>query len=605
MTQLKTGAEPSIMDAVVPQFAPLEYYSRPQPWHPGEASETGPSLVAQDLRVTTGDVMIGMACQREVSSLEPEVEEPDTWSVRGKLGSISSLTDPIMQSTVWNESRILHGFWWWMMKRKKTGKTRAAPLEPDADPARRAPRPAFGRSCIPPLQQIHWPNTLPVDDGLLLLRPLLLFCFCPSIETNRSDGACPSTDAGWHFSSSTPLSLQQLPSRSRPQPHLPGKVTTIFSMADDPLTVDPDFYETDSAYSPDELELPSIRETASIGSSIYRGFMQNGRRYQSLRDKEYCVPSDEQQFETYEAGHLVDLILDSDRDNPLFRSPIGLNRSDSIHVLDIGTGAGTWAIDVADMFPNSTDPGLTRSEHVVNQWIGIVHGIDLYPPPVSWVPPNCRIEVDDVLQEWTWRESFDLIHMRNMLGSFDEAEWARVYQQCFDKLKPGGWIEQLEVGPFMDSDDDTLPPDSMLATWGPYMQSCGARAGRSCDVILTMSSSIRRVGFVDIHEKVYKWPIGPWPRDQRIKEAGIVNLQHWMAGMEGWCMWLLTKFGAPKPWSKEQVYVYCAQLRSEMKNQKYHVYHKARRVWARKPMPGEAPRDGCTVSTSDSPKESS
>lgn len=71
--------------------------------------------------------------------------------------------------------------------------------------------------------------------------------------------------------------------------------------------------------------------------------------------------------------------------------------------------------DVADMFPNAT-----------------VRGVDLFPPPVTWMPPNCVIEVDDILEEWTWREKFDLIHMRNMLGSFDQREWDRVYQQCFE-----------------------------------------------------------------------------------------------------------------------------------------------------------------------------
>ncbi|KAJ5832524.1 hypothetical protein N7474_000835 [Penicillium riverlandense] len=291
------------------------------------------------------------------------------------------------------------------------------------------------------------------------------------------------------------------------------------------VDVDPAFCENDSAYGGDDWQ---------------------------------SIPSDEQQFETYEAGHLVDLVLDSDQDNPLFRAPIGHDREETLHILDIGTGMGTWAIDVADMLPNS-----------------IVRGVDLYPPPVGLMPPNCTIEVDDVLQEWTWREPFDLIRMRNMIGSFDQNEWARVYQQCYNQLRPGGWIEQLECGPFIESDDGSLPPDSALANWGPYMEDCGARAGRPCDLIHTMSSSIRDVGFVDMHEQVYKWPIGPWPKHQKYKEAGRLNYEHWMSGMEGWCMWLLTKFGAPKPWSKEEVYVYCAKLRSEIKNPNYHVYHTA------------------------------
>ena len=48
------------------------------------------------------------------------------------------------------------------------------------------------------------------------------------------------------------------------------------------------------------------------------------------------------------------------------------------------------------------------------------------------MPPNCILEVDDVQQDWTWQGTFDLIHMRIMIGSFDETEWDSLYQQCFE-----------------------------------------------------------------------------------------------------------------------------------------------------------------------------
>jgi hypothetical protein len=84
------------------------------------------------------------------------------------------------------------------------------------------------------------------------------------------------------------------------------------------------------------------------------------------------------------------------------------------------------------------------------------------------------------------------------------------------------------------------------------MQKCGYRAGRNCDIVLTMSESIKNAGFVDLQEKIYKWSIGPCPRDQKFKEAGVVNCQHWISGMEVWCLWLLTKFGDPNPWTKRK-----------------------------------------------------
>lgn len=47
--------------------------------------------------------------------------------------------------------------------------------------------------------------------------------------------------------------------------------------------------------------------------------------------------------------------------------------------------------------------------------------------------------------------------------------------------------------------------------------------------------------------------------------------------------WLLTKYGAPKPWSPEEVHVYVAQARNELKAG-YHIYQDVKRVWAQKPL---------------------
>ncbi|KAJ5981956.1 hypothetical protein N7451_012056 [Penicillium sp. IBT 35674x] len=96
-------------------------------------------------------------------------------------------------------------------------------------------------------------------------------------------------------------------------------------------------------------------------------------------------PSDDQQFEAFKIGHMVFLVLDYYQDNSLFRSPIG----DSPKTSELVEGVG-----------QST-----------------VRGVDLFPPPVTWMPPNCIFEVDDVLREWTWREPFDYIHIRLMYGA--------------------------------------------------------------------------------------------------------------------------------------------------------------------------------------------
>ncbi|KAJ5586596.1 hypothetical protein N7450_006383 [Penicillium hetheringtonii] len=329
------------------------------------------------------------------------------------------------------------------------------------------------------------------------------------------------------------------------------------------IAVDPNYYWELNDYDPSDFK----SETTSLSSTIYRGIMENGRRYQNLKQGEYWSPADEQQFESYEAGHLTYLVVDSEMPNPLFQAPV----SNPKHILDVGTGRGTWAIDVADMFPEAT-----------------VRGVDLYPPPETWIPPNCIMEVDDVLQEWTWRDPFDLVHLRQMMGSFTPKEWKTFYQQCYDNLKPGGWIEQMEGNPRVRCDDGSVPPDSHTLLFGQQCCDAADNWGRPITWADNLREKLEEAGFVDVHVKDYKWPIGPWAKDPILKEAGRLHHHQWNSGMEGWAMFFLTKYGVPEPWTTDEVQVLMAKVRKEIYNPQHHFYQVARRAWGRKPTEEEA-----------------
>jgi ubiquinone/menaquinone biosynthesis C-methylase UbiE len=82
-------------------------------------------------------------------------------------------------------------------------------------------------------------------------------------------------------------------------------------------------------------------------------------------------------------------------------------------VLDVGTGTGIWAIDFADEYPNTA-----------------VLGTDLSPIQPSMVPPNCRFEIDDARDEWTYpNDYFDFVHIRSLFGSI--GDWNELYKQAY------------------------------------------------------------------------------------------------------------------------------------------------------------------------------
>ena len=67
-----------------------------------------------------------------------------------------------------------------------------------------------------------------------------------------------------------------------------------------------------------------------------------------------------------------------------------------------------------------------------------------------------------------------------------------------------------------------------------YGIECGRRINKTFEIAENMAGLITEAGFVDVTEKRFKWPIGPWSSEPRLKEIGRWNLLNWEEGMEGW-----------------------------------------------------------------------
>jgi cyclopropane fatty-acyl-phospholipid synthase-like methyltransferase len=296
----------------------------------------------------------------------------------------------------------------------------------------------------------------------------------------------------------------------------------------------------DSAFS------EAITDTTSLKSSIYNYEVENGRTYHSFHAGKYHMPNDEGERDRMDLHyHALRLSIE----NKPFHAPV----KQITHVLDVGTGTGIWAMDVADEYPQAT-----------------VVGFDLSPIQPTWVPPNLLFEICDADEEWSYPvNNFDLVHTRFMNG-FSLKSWPHFYQQAYSCLKPGGWVENQEFDLKLMSDDDTIPANSSFLQWTHLWNEGIANLGATgrCDPE-KLKSQMSEAGFINVKILNFKMPIGVWPKDPQLKEAGLCQYFALSDGLHGMSAKVFNK---GLGWSLEELEVLIAKARAELKDTKIHSY---------------------------------
>jgi len=209
-------------------------------------------------------------------------------------------------------------------------------------------------------------------------------------------------------------------------------------------------------------------------------------------------------------------------------------------ILDIGTGTGQWAIEMGDEFPNAK-----------------IEGTDLSPIQPSSVPENVHFFIDDASDDdWVMPPNhYDYIHTRMMLGSF--RDFKEIIQKSLHYLKPGGYMESQEIVPTPYCDDGTMPSDWAFMDWVRTSDEAAMAADRPLRIGSRLKKWYEAVGFVDVQERIFKLPIGPWPRDINLKHLGQMHQDNWLAGIQGFSMGPFTR---ALNWNKNEIEVGVAQI---------------------------------------------
>ncbi|KAB8075865.1 S-adenosyl-L-methionine-dependent methyltransferase [Aspergillus leporis] len=312
------------------------------------------------------------------------------------------------------------------------------------------------------------------------------------------------------------------------------------------ITVDSgeDYY---SNYVATDSEVTSLR--SSIADYIY----ENGRRYHAYHAGSYWGSNDDKSIDAMEICHHLYRLLLHDQ---LYLAPI----KNPGRVLDVGTGTGSWATDFADLHPEAE-----------------VIGTDLSPIQPNFVPPNVFFEVDDCCDEWLYKHPFDFIHVRGLYGCV--ADWGKFYQQALNHLRPGAYLEQVEMSVTPISDDGSTK-GTVYEIWGEKSLEAGDKFGKTLRIVDESRQRMIDAGFANVVEQRYKLPIGPWPKDQHLKNLGRYFRLVFEESLEMWAMMLWTKVLG---WSREEVEVIFMKMRQALSDPSLHAYLEISVVYGQKP----------------------
>ncbi|ORY08638.1 S-adenosyl-L-methionine-dependent methyltransferase [Clohesyomyces aquaticus] len=318
---------------------------------------------------------------------------------------------------------------------------------------------------------------------------------------------------------------------------------------------------------------------ASMASSVTRYRYENGRRYHAFRDGQYYGPNDDKNATFETVVHHLWLLTFNDK---LFLAPV----ENPQMILDVGTGTGLWAIDMADFFPGAE-----------------IIASDLSPTQDTTAPPNIRFEVDDANSEWAYPEScFDFVHVRALSGCI--RDWPYFYQQAYRHLKPGGYFEHHEFNVKTNADPESdNHADKMYTAFSNSIIKLGdEKTGMTFRTVEGMRGFMEGAaplpGFLDIHEHSFIWPIGPWPSDLHLKDIGRWGERNWLDGLEGWVLALYTRVLG---WSYAEVQSFVATLKAVIKDRRNHYWHEVKCVYGRKPFLHETTTGGTTTTTASAP----
>lgn len=243
------------------------------------------------------------------------------------------------------------------------------------------------------------------------------------------------------------------------------------------------------------------------------------------------------------------------------------------HILDIGSGSGLWAMEMAQTYPSVNIIGTDLSSALLP----------------SDVPPNLTFEIADAADSWPPCR-YDFIHMRNLVGG-GIRDWNQLLRDAYAHLKPGGQLEFTEVRPrFFDVDPEQADLPDLAAGEKPeigascleyeitYAGMC-ARMELDFDPIPRIADFLSSsLGAESVRERVDWLPVKSWGNDPIARRKGEIVMEM-IDYLENWTLMLFGVCG----WEEADTRALLERVKKEVRDPKLRSYTKVTFITARKP----------------------
>lgn len=237
---------------------------------------------------------------------------------------------------------------------------------------------------------------------------------------------------------------------------------------------------------------------------------------------------------------------------------------DTTRILDLGTGTGTWAIEMAARYPQAQ-----------------ITGVDVYPiQRRKGVPPNVKFEIDDVENPWSAADdSLDFVHARSIAGGV--RDWPALLRQACTKLKPGGLFEMTEISIHVCDFDGKFAEAELCPEFLQLFRDMSERVGVDFSPSPRVPEWLVDANFEKIVQRSEILPVGSWAQDEKMRTRqklmnSILNKDY---VLENHCSLLFQTCG----WTKEQFDALVPSFWQEIQAAQVRPYVTAVFTTARKP----------------------